>query len=118
MLRPGLLRPSSMPHDVTEPSDQETGFGTGLRRQLERRRTRPGEEPEAAADHADRAEALAVDQPEGERSEVEQLPAEPESALAREAGPRPSSRPRRTSSPVCGLGGHSTSRRSYFGETA
>src|SRR2546430_2688647 len=24
MLRPGLLRPSSMPHDVTEPSDQET----------------------------------------------------------------------------------------------
>jgi len=88
MLRPGLLRPSSMPHDVTEPSDQETGFGTGLRRQLERRRTRPGEEPEAAAEQADRAEAVAVDQPEGERSDVEQLSAELESALEREAGLR------------------------------
>jgi hypothetical protein len=74
-----------MPHDVTEPSDQETGFGTGLRRQLERRHTRAGEA--AAAPVGDEATGEAP-QAEDERSEVEQLWAELESALEREAGLR------------------------------
>jgi len=69
-----------MPYDSTEPRDQETGFGTGLRRQLERRRL-PGdeEEPEAAVE-----EEPAVE----ERSEVDELSAELEAAVEREAGLR------------------------------
>ncbi|TML63173.1 MAG: hypothetical protein E6G22_06800 [Actinobacteria bacterium] len=68
-----------MPHDVTEPSDQETGFGTGLRRQLERRRTPDGEQPSAAVEQAPAAE---------QRSDVEELWAELEAAGEREAGLR------------------------------
>jgi hypothetical protein len=69
-----------MPDDVTHPSDQETGFGTGLRRQLERRRTRPGEQqPEATAEQEPADE---------ERSEVEDLWAELEAAAEREASLR------------------------------
>jgi hypothetical protein len=69
-----------MPQDVQQPSDRETGFGTGLRRQLERRRTPGGEEqPEATVDQ----------EPTGdERSEVEELWAELEAAAEREAGLR------------------------------
>ena len=69
-----------MPYDAPQPSDQETGFGTGLRRQLERRRTPGGEqEPEARAEQEPAAE---------ERSEVEDLWAELEAATEREAGLR------------------------------
>ena len=68
-----------MPHDVTEPSDQETGFGTGLRRQLERRRTPDGEQPSAAVEQAPAAE---------QRSDVEELWTELEAAGEREAGLR------------------------------
>ena len=69
-----------MPYDPTEPRDQETGFGTGLRRQLERRRL-PGEEqqPEATVEQEPAAE---------ERSEVDELWAELEAAAEREAGLR------------------------------
>ena len=69
-----------MPYDSTEPRDQETGFGTGLRRQLERRRT-PGSElqPEPTAEQEPAAEEL---------SEVEELWAELEAAAEREAGLR------------------------------
>jgi len=70
-----------MPHDVTQPSDRETGFGTGLRRQLERRRTPGGEEqPEAAVEPEPGAEE--------ERSEVDELWVELEAAAEREAGLR------------------------------
>jgi hypothetical protein len=78
-----------MPEDVTEPSDQETGFGTGLRPRLEGRRPGPKDEPEAAP-----ADDAAPDEPEekrpadAERAEVEELWAELESALEREAGLR------------------------------
>ena len=68
-----------MPHDVTEPSDQETGFGTGLRRQLERRRTPDGEQQSAAVEQAPVAE---------QRSDVEELWTELEAAGEREAGLR------------------------------
>jgi hypothetical protein len=69
-----------MPQDVNQPSDRETGFGTGLRRQLERRRT-PGadEQPEATAEQAPADE---------ERSEVDELWAELEAAAEREASLR------------------------------
>ena len=68
-----------MPYDLTEPRDQETGFGTGLRRQLERRRTPADEQPRAPVDQAPAAE---------ERSEVEELWAALEAAAEREASLR------------------------------
>jgi hypothetical protein len=69
-----------MPDDVKQPSDQETGFGTGLRRQLERRRT-PGDEQQP--------EAAVVEEPEDEEpSEVEELWAALDAAAEREAGLR------------------------------
>jgi uncharacterized protein YhaN len=68
-----------MPDDFTQPSDQETGFGTGLRRQLERRRSPGGEQPEATVEQEPAAE---------ERSEVEDLWAELDAAAEREAGLR------------------------------
>ena len=69
-----------MPYDLTEPSDQETGFGTGLRRQLERR-LMPGseEQPEPTVEH---------EPPVEQRSEVDELWAELEAAAEREAGLR------------------------------
>jgi hypothetical protein len=69
-----------MPYELTQPNDQETGFGTGLRRQLERRRT-PGDEqePEAAVEQEPTTE---------QRSEVDELSAELEAAAEREAGLR------------------------------
>jgi hypothetical protein len=72
-----------MPLDVTKPNDHETGFGTGLRPRLERRLTPPGEEPQAAAE-----QGAAEERPDGERSEVEELGVELESALEREASLR------------------------------
>jgi hypothetical protein len=69
-----------MPDDVTQPSDQETGFGTGLRRQLERRRTPGGRQhPETAVEQEPAGE---------EHSKVEELWAELEAAAEREAGLR------------------------------
>jgi uncharacterized protein YhaN len=69
-----------MPFELTEPCDQETGFGTGLRRQLERR-LMPGDEQQP--------EATAVPEPIAEkRSEVDELWAELEAAAEREAGLR------------------------------
>lgn len=79
-----------MPRDVTEPNDQETGFGTGLRPRLERRRGGPADAAEAVpagAEASDEPEAE-QDPGEGERAEVEELWAELESALEREAGLR------------------------------
>ena len=44
-----------MPQDVPQPNERETGFGTGLRRQLERRRTPGGEQrPEAQVEEETR----------------------------------------------------------------
>ena len=69
-----------MPDDVTQPSDQETGFGTGLRRQLERRRAPGGEQqPETPVE---------LEPADEERSEVEELWAELEAAAEREASLR------------------------------
>jgi hypothetical protein len=69
-----------MAYDAPQPNDQETGFGTGLRRQLERRRTPDGEQqPEAAVEREPAAEVP---------SEVEELLAELEAAAEREAGLR------------------------------
>jgi hypothetical protein len=69
-----------MPDDVTQPNDHETGFGTGLRRQLERRRTPGGvQHPEATVEREPAHE---------ERSEVDELWAELEAAAEREAGLR------------------------------
>jgi hypothetical protein len=72
-----------MPHDITEPNDHETGFGTGLRPRLERRFTSPSEEPEAAD-----GPVAVGQQADGGRSEVEELCAELDAALEREAGLR------------------------------
>jgi hypothetical protein len=71
-----------MPQDFNEPRDHETGFGTGLWPRLARRRGAPFEEPPVPAA-----------EPEGdvaatERSEVDELRVELESALEREAGLR------------------------------
>jgi hypothetical protein len=69
-----------MPYDMTDPRDQETGFGTGLRRQLERRLMPGGEQqPDATVEQ----EPITV-----ERSEVDELWAELEAAAEREAGLR------------------------------
>jgi hypothetical protein len=69
-----------MPNDAPQSNDRETGFGTGLRRQLERRRTPGGEkQTEASVEQEPAAE---------ERSEVEELWAELEAATEREAGLR------------------------------
>ena len=80
-----------MPHENDIPAnEQETGFGTGLRRQLERRRIDPHEgehpvEPEAVepqqVEHDDRDEGAES----GERSEADELRLELEAALSREA---------------------------------
>src|SRR5919109_459242 len=72
-----------MPPDVTEPSDRETGFGTGLRPRLARRFGAPFEEPPAPE-----AEAEGDAAADGERSEVDELWTELESALEREASLR------------------------------
>ena len=69
-----------MPYDVTEPRDQETGFGTGLRRQLERR-LMPAHEQQPQA-------TVAQEPTVEERSEVDELWAELEAAAEREAGLR------------------------------
>jgi hypothetical protein len=69
-----------MPDDVTQPSERETGFGTGLRRQLERRRM-PGGEPQPEA-------TVEQGSPGEERSEVEELWVELEAAAEREASLR------------------------------
>ena len=69
-----------MPQDVFEPNDQETGFGTGLRRQLERRLMPGGErQPERTVEQEPTVE---------ERSEVDELWAELEAAAEREASLR------------------------------
>jgi hypothetical protein len=69
-----------MLNDAPQSNDRETGFGTGLRRQLERRRTPGGEkQTEASVEQEPAAE---------ERSEVEELWAELEAATEREAGLR------------------------------
>jgi hypothetical protein len=69
-----------MPYDMTDPRDQETGFGTGLRRQLERRLMPGGEQqPDATVEQEPITE---------ERSEVDELWAELEAAGEREAGLR------------------------------
>ena len=73
-----------MPPDVKGPSDHETGFGTGLRPRLERRRV----EPEAAGEQEPEEQPAAEEQADGARTEVEELWAELESALEREAGLR------------------------------
>ena len=77
-----------MPHENDiHATEQETGFGTGLRRQLERRRGdyEPHDddppEPEALAPEDEEA-APAED---GQRSEAEELRLELEAALSREA---------------------------------
>jgi hypothetical protein len=77
-----------MPPDVKGPSDHETGFGTGLRPRLERRRVEPEAAAEAAGAQEPKGQPAAEDQADGERSEVEELWAELESALEREAGLR------------------------------
>ena len=69
-----------MPYEPTDPRDRETGFGTGLRRQLERRLP-PGDEPQP--------EAIVEPEPIAEvRSDVDELWAELEAAAEREAGLR------------------------------
>jgi len=71
----------------THANEQETGFGTGLRRQLERRRLHEpydGEPPLEDESEAQEAPADDVEQPE-EPSEAEELRQELEAALAREA---------------------------------
>ena len=77
-----------MPRDVTEPNDQETGFGTGLRPRLERRSGKPQSEPEGAAEQEASDDVAVEEKPEGERTEVDELGLELESALEREAGLR------------------------------
>jgi hypothetical protein len=74
--------PLTLPRDVTEPSDHETGFGTGLRPRLARGRGRPQEEPPATEPAEEAADG------DGKRSEVDELWAELESALERETGLR------------------------------
>jgi hypothetical protein len=68
-----------MPNDAPQSNDRETGFGTGLRRQLERRTPGGEQQPEAAVEQEPAAEG---------RSEVEELWAELEAAAEREAGLR------------------------------
>jgi hypothetical protein len=75
-----------MPDDVTEPNDQETGFGTGLRPRLARRWGVNDESPvDEAAPAGAEGDAAAED---AEPSEVDRLWAELESALERETGLR------------------------------
>ena len=76
-----------MPHkDDIQAREQETGFGTGLRRQLERRRgdhepfDADPPEPEALASDDEREPA-----DDARRTEAEELTLELEAALAREA---------------------------------
>jgi hypothetical protein len=71
-----------MPRELIEPSEHETGFGTGLRPRLERGLRPP--DSELRLEQAGAAE----EQPAEERSEVDELWAELESALEREAGLR------------------------------
>jgi hypothetical protein len=73
-------------HDI-HASEQETGFGTGLRRQLERRRGEPhdGQPPiePACAEPEQDAHDEAIEA--AERSEADELRLELEAALSREA---------------------------------
>src|SRR5919197_4778898 len=71
-----------MPRDVTEPNEHETGFGTGLRPRLELGRISAEAKPQLEQP------AAAEEQADEERSEVEELWVELESALEREAGLR------------------------------
>jgi hypothetical protein len=73
-----------LPHDVTEPSDHETGFGTGLWPRLARGRGAPQEEPQATEPAAPEEVADGG----GQRSEVDELWVELESALERETSLR------------------------------
>jgi hypothetical protein len=68
-----------LPHDLTEPSDHETGFGTGLRPRLERG---------LAPQHEPAAPTPAAPEEAAQRSEVDELWAELEAALERETGLR------------------------------
>jgi hypothetical protein len=72
-----------MPQDFDEPRDHETGFGTGLWPRLARRRGTPSEEPPALAAQPE-SDAAA----DAERSGVDELWSELESALEREASLR------------------------------
>jgi hypothetical protein len=72
--------PQILPRDVTEPSDHETGFGTGLRPRLARGQAGPQEEPPATTP--------AAPEEAPERSEVDELWSELEAALEREMGLR------------------------------
>ena len=80
-----------MPHENDIPAnEQETGFGTGLRRQLERRRADPhdGErpiEPEAVESEQDERDDQDETSHTEERSEADELRLELEAALSREA---------------------------------
>jgi predicted transcriptional regulator len=80
-----------MPHENDIPAnEQETGFGTGLRRQLERRRIDPHDGEHPVEPEAVEPEQVARDQQDeatetGERSEADELRLELEAALSREA---------------------------------
>jgi hypothetical protein len=67
-------------------NEQETGFGTGLRRQLERRRGESADEhtPEPEAAEPEQGEQDEAEAP-AERSEADELRLELEAALSREA---------------------------------
>jgi len=86
--REAASRSRNMPHEDDIPvNEQETGFGTGLRRQLERRRAEPNDgdqpiEPEAAETEQDDQDEVSESP---ERSEADELRLELEAALSREA---------------------------------
>lgn len=77
-----------MPHkDDIQAREQETGFGTGLRRQLERRR---GDHELHDVEPPELVEALATEEEhepadDGQRTEADELRLELEAALSREA---------------------------------
>jgi hypothetical protein len=77
-----------MPHEKDiHANEQETGFGTGLRRQLQRRRGEPDDgeppiEPEAVEAEPNEQDEV---EPPAERSEADELRLELEAALSREA---------------------------------
>jgi hypothetical protein len=77
-----------MPQDKDiHANEQETGFGTGLRRQLERRRSEPNDGEPPIEPEATEAEQGEQDEPEApvERTEADELRLELEAALSREA---------------------------------
>jgi hypothetical protein len=67
-----------LPRDVIDPNDHETGFGTGLWPRLARGRAAPQDEPPP----------VTAPEEAGQRSEVDELWAELESALERETALR------------------------------